>query len=214
METDEKRLRRVLDSARACVHRLEAPQGLALLHSIHLEIDDRPRTPMWVEHELIYAGALAAMKDPGAAAAFDNAFRRLSELPEPDPALEMLAHGDFGKYLAEQRAFARAREQYGLAERIAESLEQPEDVARFQMCVIRIDLAERKDPRFSAFQKLKEAARDGYTHVEQLEAWIHYVDTFQSYGQRLLTRMGSDGSVDYFRGVLSEIRRRRSEIAK
>jgi hypothetical protein len=170
---------------------------------------------MWAEHELIYAGALAAMKDPDATAAFDNTFRRISELSEPNPALKMLAHGDFGKYLAEQRAFTRAREQYGLAERIAESLEQPVDVARFQMCVIRIDLEERKDPRLSAFQKLKEAAKDGYTPVEQLEAWIHYIDAFQGYGKRLVaTRKGGDGSVDYFRGVLSEIKRRRSEVAK
>ncbi|HTQ60773.1 MAG TPA: hypothetical protein VMI32_11145 [Candidatus Solibacter sp.] len=157
------------------------------------------------------------MKDSAVAAerAFNDALERISMLEEPDPTLEMLGHEDNGKYLAERRAFMRARNHYGLAERIAERLDQIEDVARIQLCVIRIDLDERKDPRLKAFQRMKEAAKDGYTHLEQREGWIHYTDTFQKYGTQLIsTRKGDEASVEYFRGVLSLIRRRRSEVVK
>src|SRR6266568_4571233 len=148
MTEDEKKLRRVLELARAAVHRGQAYQALGHLNSIQSQIDDLAGTSLWAEHELIYAGALAAMTDAmtdlGAEAAFEDALKRIATLSEPDLALEMLAHEDFGKYLAEQRALRRAREHYGLAERIAESLDQPEDAARVQLCIIRMDLAERK----------------------------------------------------------------------
>jgi hypothetical protein len=215
MEREEKKFRYILDSARGCVHRGQAPQGIAHLDTIRREIDDVARTSVWVEYQLIFAGALAAMRDPGAKVAFEDALSRVSELSEPDPTITMLTHGDFGKFLAEQRAFKPAREHYALAERIAADLDRSEDSARFQMCIFRIDLEEPKDPKLVAFQKLKEAATHGYTHVEQREAWLHYVDTLQSYAGRLVaTRKGGDASVDYFRGVLSEIRRRRSEVIK
>jgi hypothetical protein len=214
MGAERDRLRHILNLARACVHRGQAYQAFGHLHSIEPEINDLPGTSVWAEYLLTYAGALGAMRDSAAAAeeTFKEALRRISMLAEPDPALEMLAHEDFGKYLAEQRGFKRARQHYGLAERIAESLDQPEDVARFQLCIIRIDLAERKDPRLCAFQRLKEAAKDGYTHLEQREAWIDYTVTF---GLGLVaTRKGDEASVEYFRGALSQIRRRRSEAVR
>ena len=217
MGPDENRLRHILSLARACVHRGQAYQAFGHLRSIESEIDDLAGTSVWAEHLLTCAGALGAMRDSASAAeeAFNEALNRISTLVEPDLALEMLGHEDFGKYLAEQRAFKRARNHYGLAERIAETLNQSEDVARIQLCIIRIDLAERKDPRLGAFQRLKEAAKDGYTHVEQREAWIHYTDTFQNYGAQLIaTRKGSEASVEYFRGVLSLVRRRQSEVVK
>ncbi len=217
MGTEENRLRHILSLARACVHRGQAYQAFGHLHSIEPEINDLPGTSLWAEYLLTYAGALGAMRDSASAAeeTFKEALKRISTLADPDPALEMLGYEDFGKYLAEQRAFQRARQHYGLAERIAESLDQPEDVARFQLCVIRIDLEERRDTRLCAFQRLKEAAKDGYTHLEQREAWIAFTDTFQDYGRRLVaTRKGDEASVGYFRAVLSEARRRRSEVAK
>jgi|SRR5579859_2016146 len=217
MGADETRLRHILTLARACVHRGQAYQAFGHLQSIEPEIDERTGTSLWAEHLLTYAGALGALKDSTAATeqVFSEALKRISALEEADLALEMLGHEDYGKYLAERRIFKRARNHYGLAERIAEGLDQAEDVARIQLCIIRIDLEERKDPRLGAFQRLKEAAKDGYTHIEQREGWIHYTDTFQKYGTQLVaTRKGDQASVEYFRGVLSLIRRRRSEVVK
>jgi hypothetical protein len=215
MGTDEKKFRRVLDMARGCVLRGQAPQALAHLDSIRLEIDDFPGTSVWAEYMLTYAGALAAMRERGAEYSFDDAFKRISQLSEPDPALETRAHGDFGKYLLEQRSFKRAREQYRLAEKIAETLDQSdEDLAHFQMCLIGIELQEKRDPQLHAFQNLRRAAAmDGYTNVDQREAWFHYIDEFQRDSRQMIAaRKGNEASVDYFRGVLSPIRRRRSEV--
>jgi hypothetical protein len=217
MREDEKRIRDILDQARRHVLRCQAPQGLALLESIRLEIDDWVGASVWAEYELLYAGALGAMRDPGAEYSFEEAFKRISELTEPDPALQMRAHGDFGKYLAEQRSFMPARQQYRLAEKIAESLDQAEeDLARFQMCLIGIELQEQQDPRLRAFQNLRHAALlDGCIDTDQREAWFQYIDEFQREGRQMLAaRKGNDASVDYFRGALSQIRRRRSEVVK
>jgi len=222
METGEKRFRNILDLARRCVIRGQGPQALAHLESILLEIDDWVGTPVWAEYAVIYAGALAAMSAPaamrdlGAESAFDDAFKRISELSEPDPALKMRAHGDFGKYLAEQRSFPRAREQYRLAEKIAEGLHHSEqDLAHFQMCLIGIELQEKHDPYLRHFQSLKRAAAiDGATDIHQREAWFGFIDEFQSDARPMVaarTGKASEPSVDYFRGVLSQIKRRRSE---
>ena len=211
---DEKKIRHVLDLARRCVYRGQALQAFAQLESIRQEVDDLPRTSVSAEYELIYAGALGATGDPVAEYAFDDAFKRISELSEPDPALEMRAHGDFGKCLAEQRSFGRAREECRLAERIAESLDRPEDSAHFQMCVIGIELQERQDPQLRAFQNLRRAAVvDGYIDMDQRDAWFYYIDEFQRDARQMVAaRKGNEASVDYFRGVLSQIRRRRSEV--
>jgi hypothetical protein len=216
MESDEIKFRRILDLARRCVLRGQAPQAIAYLDSIRLEIGDFPGTPAWAEYELIYAGALGGMRDPDTEYAFGDAFKRISELSEPDPALKMRAHRDFGKYLAEQLSFRCAREQYRLAEKIAESLDQAEDLAHFQMCLIGIDLQEHRDPRLQALQCLRRAALvEGCTDQDQRDAWIHYIDEFQRDGRQLIAaRKGNEPSVEYFRGVLSLIRRRRGQIAR
>lgn len=210
MTEDEKTLRHILDLARACVHRGQAYQALGYLNSVQSQIDDLAETSLWAEHELIYAGALGGMADPGAEVAFEETFERLAKLPEPDQPLKMLAHADFGKYLAEQRAYRRAREHYQFAERLAENLERVEDAAHYQMCIIRIDLEDDRNPQLGALQMLKDAAKDGYTALEQREAWIHYTEEFQGSGTQLVAaRKRCEASVDYFRGVLSGIRRRR-----
>jgi hypothetical protein len=214
MGADEKKCRRVVDTARACVLRGQAPQALGHLDTIRLEIDDFAGTPVWAEYALIYAGALAAMRDPSAEYAFDDAFKRISQLSVLDPALQTRAHGDFAKYLVEQRSFRRAREHYRFAEKIAETLDESDEVlAHFQMCLIGIDLQERRDPQLHAFQNLRRAAMDGYTDLDQREAWLHYVDEFQRDRRHMLAaRKGNEASVDYFRGLLSSVKRRRSEV--
>jgi hypothetical protein len=208
---DHDNLRYTLDLARACVHKGEAHQSLAYLKSIQSEIDDLAGSSIWAEHEVIYAGALAGMNDRGAETAFEDALKRCIDLPEPDPAILMTAHGDYAKYLAGRLITGRARQHYREAEKIAENLGREECVAHFQMCLIRLGLKEANSPRLPAFQRLREAAKEGYTEVQQLEAWIHYTDQLEGFATQLVaTRGGDKASVDYFRGVLSTITRGRN----
>lgn len=205
-------LRYTLDLARACVHKGQAPQALEHLKSIQFEIEDLAGSPFWAEHAVIYAGALAGMNDPGAETAFEDALKRCAELPESDLALAMTAHGDYAKYLAGRRAPHRARQHYRDAEKIADALKLEECVAHFQMCAIRLDLEETKNSRrLSDFQQLQQASKEGYTEIQQREAWFHYTDEIDGLGPQLVaTRHSAQASVDYFRGVLSEIRRRQT----
>lgn len=207
---DYENLRCTLDLARTCVYKGQAPQALGYLKGIQLEIDDLVGTSLWAEHELIYACAFAAMNDRYAETAFEDALKRISALSEPDLVLELAAQRDFAKYLAGRRATKRARQHYRQAEEIASGLDREQDVANIQMCVIRIALEESNSPQLRAFQRLQEAAKEGFTEVQQREAWIHYTDQLEDIGEQLVAaRKGAEGSVDYFRGVLSEIRRSR-----
>src|SRR5712671_4046951 len=81
MKTDDEKIRRVLDSARACIHRCQGPQAIAHLDDIRLEIDEFAGKSIWAEYALVYAGALGAMTDSGANAAFQEAFDRIFQLP-------------------------------------------------------------------------------------------------------------------------------------
>jgi tetratricopeptide (TPR) repeat protein len=207
---DHADLRYTLDLAKTCVHQGQAHQALEHLRRIKLEIDDLVGDSLWAEHELIYAGALAAMNQGSAETAFEDALKRTEALSNPDLLLAMRVHGDYAKYLAGRCATKRARQQFQQAEKIAETLNREESVAHFQMCVIRLDLQETDDPRLQAFQRLQEAAKDGYHEVQQREAWIHYNEELGGIGLQLVaTRKGMEGSVEYFRGVLSKIRRGR-----
>ncbi len=212
MMADEKMLQDILDKARGYVLRGQAHLALGQLNSIESQIEDLVGTAVWVKYELVYAGALGGMHHPGAEAAAEAAFqetlKRLGNLSEANEPLAMLVHGDFGKYLAEKCAYERAREQYKIAERVAENLDRAEDVAHYQLNVILLGLEEDRSPLLGAFQKLKEAAKDGYAAVEQLEAWIHYTEAFHNgVAQLVAARKHREPSVDYFRGKLSEIRR-------
>jgi hypothetical protein len=206
---NKQKLRHTLDLAKACVHRGQAPQALEHLKSIQSEIEDLAGSSFWAEHELIYAGALAGMNNHDAKLVFEDAIGRCTRLSEPDPALLMTAHCDYAIYLAGRRATAnQACEHYRQAEQLADSLGLEESVAHFQMCVIGLDLQKTNSPQFAAFQKLQEASRDGYTEVQQREAWIHYTTELDGFGSQLVaTRDGAKASTDYFRGVLSAIKR-------
>jgi len=210
MAADEKTLQHDIDLARADVHRGEAHLALGRLNNIQTQVEQLSGSRLWAEHQLVFAGALAAMLDPDAHQAFAEALSRVSKLDDSEQELRMRLHEDFGKYLISKKAQKAAREQYVSAERAAEDLGRPEDVARHQLCIIRIDLQQEGGVRLTAFQNLKRAAKDGYTSVQQRQAWIHYLEESSEMGRRLLAaRKGGEASVDYFRGVLSEIRRNR-----
>lgn len=201
-------LRYTLNLARACVHKGEALQALGHLKSIQFGIDGLVESSFWAEYQIIYAGTLAGMNDSGAEVAYEEALRCCAQLSVPNPSLAMTAHGDYASYLAGRRAPNRARAHYRQAEKLAETLDREECVAHFQMCVIRLDLEEAHSPHLTAFQRLQEAAKDGYTEVQQREAWIQYMEQFQSLASQVVaTRHGGQASTDYFRGLLSAIRR-------
>lgn len=207
---DEKMLQHTLDLARGDVYRGHANLALGHLKTVQLQIDDLAGTSIWAEYQLIYAGALAGMNDLGTNSAFEETLDRISHLSEPNPELEMRAHADLGMYMAGRSSRAGARKHYLLAERIAADLGWAEEAARFQMCIIKIDLEEDQDPRLGSLQNLKQAAKDRYTAQEQHEAWIHYNGEIQDSRKQLVAaRKGSEASVDYFLGVLSTIRRNR-----
>jgi hypothetical protein len=209
MATDEN-MRHILDLAKACVHRGQAYQALAYLRDVQPDIDSRKGTSFWAEHEVIYAGALAGMNDPGAGTAFEDALKRCTELSEPDLLLTTTAHIDYAKYLAGRHAIKRAIEHYRHAEKIAETLGHEECVAHCQMCIIGLELVETGSPQLSAFQNLQKASKEGYTEIEQREAWIDYMQELEGLASQLVATRGSGrASADYFRGVLSKIRRSR-----
>jgi hypothetical protein len=206
---DDKTLRQALDLARADVNRQQPHRALNQLRAIDIQIEDSPETYPWAEAKLISAEALAALEDPGAMYEFEEAIRRISSISERDLALEMRAHEHFAKHLAEKRHTGRAREHYQLAERIAEEAELREDADRIHLCIILIDLQSGHDPRLSSFQNLKRAAaEEANTYREQLAAWVHYLDEFRHRQTGLVyARQREVASVDYFRGVLSLIRK-------
>jgi hypothetical protein len=207
---DDDKLQCTLDRARTCLYKGLAPQSLEYLRDIQADLDDLYGTSLWAQHQLIYACALAAMNESGAEAAFEDTLGRVSALSEPDLALEMTAQQHYANYLAGRRATKLARQHYQRAEKIANSLGREQDVAHIQMCVIRIGLEESKNPQLVAFQRLQAAAKEGYTEVQQREAWIHYMDQFEEIEPQLVAaRKGAEASLEYFRGVLSEIRRNR-----
>jgi hypothetical protein len=209
---DHDNLRYTLDQAKACVHEAQPHRAIEYLKSVQSEIDDLVGDPLWAEHELIYAGALAAMNQLSAEPAFEDTLKRIEGLSEPDLRLAMRAHSDYAKYLAGKgrREAKRTRHHYQQAENLADKLGREECVAHFQMCIIRIGLEESNSSQLLAFQRLQEAAKDRSTEVQQREAWFHYTDQFEALEPHLLeTRKGTEASVDYFRGVLSEIKRGR-----
>jgi hypothetical protein len=208
MPADEKTLQHDLELARADVLRGEAPSALGRLKKIQLEIDDLHGTSLWANYQLVYAGALGAMMDPGTPAAFTETFERISELKEGGEVLAMRAHEGFAKFLVGSRSPRIARDHYQKAARIAEELGLLEEIAHYELCVISIDLEEERSPHRAAFHNLKQAAKSGYTAIEQSRAWIHYLEEIQEFGGRLLAaRKGEEAEVGYFRGLLSKIRR-------
>ena len=206
--TEQNHLRFALDSAKTCVHTGQAHKAMEYLHSIRLEIEDMAGNALWAEHALIYAGALAAQNDPGAEYAFQEAIERCTALSEPNQYLLMTAHADFAKYLAGRRAPIKAREHYREAEKLAERLGLEECGASFTLCLIRLDLETRKDPQLTAFQRLREAAKDGYTAIQQRDAWVDYVSQFEGISPQLeAARKAGSSSVDFFRGILTTTRK-------
>jgi hypothetical protein len=211
---DQRMLQHILSLARADVHRGQSFLALGHLKAILAEVDSLPGTHLSAEYSLVYAGALAGMDDQGADTAFREVFQRIGELEEPDHELLFRAHDDYGRYLAGKCAHATALANYKSAERVALGAGMVEDAARVHLCITRIDLESTRDPRLESFRNLKRAAKDQYTAREQQIAWIQYCEDMKEAEQiRVAARHGSVASSEYFRGVLSSIRRSSNEAA-
>jgi hypothetical protein len=212
---DESNLRHILDLARAEINRQQPHLALPHLKTIWPDLDDFHETPLWAEAQLTYAEALAATNDPGAEAEFNEALKRISELPEPNPGLKMRAHEHLACHLARKRASSRAREHYHFAQKLAVDSGLEEDASRVHLCTIALDLESDQGAQRASFQNLKKAAAEyGATWKEQLLAWMRYLGELQEQERGLLNaRQRGVASVEYFHGVLSAIRNNAHEIA-
>jgi hypothetical protein len=141
MEGNDENLVHTLQIARAEVIRLRPHVALEHLRTILRNTEDMPGTSVWAEHQLIYAGALAATGDEASELEFERALERIRNLPTRDIQLEMRAHEDFADFLVR---FAHrpslARQHYESARQLAVEHGLHEPSARLQLRIIKIDL--------------------------------------------------------------------------
>jgi hypothetical protein len=221
MDADEtlQRIRRILELARDCVKRAEAHQALGYLDSIHDDVEERPQSPEWAEHTLIYAGALAALAPRGdrtAEAVYEDAVKRVYQVPSAPPMLLIRTHEDYAKYLVGHQAWSRAAHHNQKARDVAQSADYGEDIPRLELRGIRIALERNDSPILPDFRNLRKAGREyGYRDLEQLEAWISHKVTLDRHSENLGGARGRGrgqvASVEYWRGKLSEVRRKLHE---
>ncbi len=124
--------------------------------------------------------------------------------------MEIRVHEHFADYLA---CFARqrsvARQHYQAARQSAVERKLLEDNARLQLRIIKIDLESDQDPRLSSFQNFKKAAAELHcTAQEQLAAWmLYWGDSEEKKRGLIATRKASLASVEYFRGLLTSVKK-------
>lgn len=213
-----QRIHRILELARDCVKRAEAHQALGYLDSIYDDVEARPKTPEWAEHTLIYAGALAALSPRGddAEPVYEDALKRVYQVLSLPPMLLIRTHEDYAKYLVGRQAWDRATYHNQKARDVAQGADYREDIPRLELRGIRITLERNDSPIFPDFRNLRRAGREyGYTDLEQLEAWISHKVTLDRHSENLGAARGRGrgqvASVEYWRGKLSEVRRRLHE---
>lgn len=221
METDEtlQRIRRIFELARDCVKRAEPHQAMGFLDSVYDEVEERPQTPEWAEYALIYAGALNAFASRGDSTvetAYEDAVKRVYQVPSAPPMLLIRTHEDYAKYLVSQQAWRRAAHHNQKARDVAQSADYREDIPRLELRGIRIDLEQSDSPLLPDFRNLRKAGREyGHTDLEQLEAWISHKVTLDRHSEYLGAAKGRGrgqvATVEYWRGKLSEVRRKLHE---
>jgi hypothetical protein len=183
------------------------------LSEIQRRVEDCAIPLLSAEHQLTFAEALAATKNPAAEAEFEDALRQIRNLPECDPILELRALEHFARCLRSQRKFSRALELYASAKKIAVESRLLEDSARVQLLHMTVTFEIDNEPQLHDFRSLKQAAKDGdFTAQEQLEIWLQYTgDSGTNEGGLLAAR--KRGSVEYFERLLKALREeQRDEI--
>jgi hypothetical protein len=209
MTTDEK-VRRAVDLARREVNRGQSALALSHLKGVQFDVEDVQGTQPWADYQLTSAEALAATNDRAAKSEFEEALARISNLHEPDAAMQMRAHEHFGAYLVGKQRRSLARQHYAAAKQLAVERSWHEDTARIQLLIIAVDLESDDDNQIGSLQNLRSAAKErGYTAQELLSAWMLYCGAREDDGQDILAarkRNDSMASVEYFRSLLRSIR--------
>ena len=209
MEQNDGKLKHTLELARTEINRQNPHLALEYLKTVQRDVEDMAGSSAWAEHQLLSAEALSAYGDPAAETEFQEALQRISNLPVRDLGLEMRANEHFGNYLA---SFARrrslARQHYESAKRVAVESSLPEDSARLQLFISKIDLEADQDPRLRSFQNLMKAAAELHsTAQEQLAAWTVYWSYDEQKKQGLVAARGAGiASVEYFLGLLTSVK--------
>lgn len=209
MEANAENLVNTLEIARAEVIRLRPHVALEHLRTILRDVEDMPETSVWAEHQLIYAGALAATGDPASELEFERALERICNLATRNIELEMRAHEDFADFLVRfPRRPSLARQHYQSARQLAVERGLHEPSARLQLRIIKIDLESDQDPLVPSFRRfMKLSAELNCTDQERLQAWILYSGDSQKTKRGLrAARHGSMPSDEYFRGLLASVR--------
>lgn len=209
---DEKDLRHIVQLARDEVNRQNAPLALQYLNEIRADIDEYAGTLVWAEHQLTFAETLASMRDPilraEALPEFEEAARRVSNLPERHLELELRAHEHFAMFLASSRRRSVAKTHYELATRAAVEAGLKQETARVQLKMIKNDLECDESPLLPSLRNFRKAASEkGSTPQQQLAAWLLYVGENEELTHSLVAaRKGPAASVEYFRDLLNSVK--------
>jgi hypothetical protein len=210
MHDADSNLDHTVELARAEVNRQRPELAIKHLRTIQSEMENMAGSPIWADHQLLFAEALSAKGDPASETEFEEAFRRIRNLSVRSPDLEMRVYEHFADYLVRfAHRLSLARQYFEAAKKVAVECSRQEDPARLQLRIIAIDLRVDEDPQLESFQNLKRASLEMHsTPQEQLAAWILYQGEVNEKARGLMAaRHWSVASVDYFRGLLTSVKK-------
>src|SRR2546421_7419181 len=147
--------RRSLELARAEVNRQHPDKAIEYVRALRFEDSEDGVGQLWLESRLVLAESYMAKGDAAAEAFFSDVFEAVQNSERIDPQFELRANEHFGDYLSSfAHCLSQARPRYDRAKRIAVELRQPEDTARIQLKIERMELAVDKHPESDNFTTL------------------------------------------------------------
>lgn len=206
MEQDN---RHMLDMARIEINRLQPDKAIQYVRELGLEPGPEGIGTLWLESQLVLAEAYLAKGDPVSESFFEDVLDTLAGLETPESGLELRADEHYGDYFS---CFAgcpsKARPLYDRAKQIAVGLRLPEDTARIQLKIERLELSIDRNPELDNFGTLKRVAKEeGSTYQEQLTIWLQHRGTLPQHQRGLqYARKKSVASPEYFRHHLRALR--------
>ena len=204
----EHHLKHSLELTRKAIIELKQSLAFQILTSIASDVESLSGTPILAEYQLLTANAYAMSSETAdtAEAEYQLAVEQICNLPTPDSDLEMRVHEDFGNYLVRFRGVrSRAREHFLSAKKIAILKSLPEDTARIELKIVKIDLESDRSPLLPKFRAFKNVAAElGITFQKQLAAWTLFCGENEAHTPGLVA--ARDAGKEYFRGLLRSIR--------
>jgi hypothetical protein len=207
-------IRSVLENADNLINQQDADQAIELLNGIGGDIMAYPGSVESFRYSLLCAQAYSAKEQVIAGSYFTEAEDKAARLADLSPELLLRLHehvGDF--YSRSPRTLGLAIAAYGRAKKTGVEYYRKLDVDHLQLKIISAELRQKKDAiQNTNFAKLKKVARcDVYTYTETLLAWNEFIG-LERLGGALVARGAKKEMPDeYFRGLLSSIRKRLAE---